>query len=63
MDWELHEPSFMYKGKMETLYGNPTLHDRKFSFKSLQPEKSLFPKVPPKEGEVIPAVLQDVGEV
>lgn len=32
VDWETHELSFVYKGKKETLYGDPTIHNCKFSF-------------------------------
>lgn len=58
MDWEKHELTFLTR--IETLYGDPSLNGRKFSFKSLQMEKKSDNKSSRMMKEVVPTMLQEV---
>ncbi|CAA7028494.1 unnamed protein product [Microthlaspi erraticum] len=44
VDWEAHELSFRYHGNWITLHGDPMLHQRKISFKTMQPALTILHK-------------------
>uniref|UniRef100_A0A1J3JNV3 Transposon Ty3-G Gag-Pol polyprotein n=1 Tax=Noccaea caerulescens TaxID=107243 RepID=A0A1J3JNV3_NOCCA len=43
-DWDLHEMSFLYKGEMVTIYGDPDLYRQPLSLRSLAPSVAVHSK-------------------